>query len=410
MLFPEPTPAQPARLRTELAPGTLRTIPSHLSGSTPSGQHQPHHHQRRSSTQQQQQHGSVSPYQNPRVRNSLQSPVSSTSSPRFSPTGQHQQHQFYASSAPASSTTLEHQQSPRSRPPVPLFPSDSTSNLPMYNDSPAISLMDSPTGMVHPRHHHSFMSRLTSFDTTDEELGFSLDQYLVSGDEHAVDFTLFGSSNHNMDFEHSAFEPINLSSSAQPTTVPQTVSPKDVLIDSISAPPSSAITNLSTPGTNYMESPYYAMSANTSPAYGDDFLPEDSNDWSPLFPTDTNHAHPSTNESVDLNPKTEVLIAPPMSRNQSSPGQSSSRGSHQGRHSSISGVGSRKRDKPLPPITVDDPNDTVAVKRARNTAAARKSRQKKMERFEEMEATIQELQGEVAKWKSIALRQRMDRS
>ncbi|MCJ1357407.1 MAG: hypothetical protein MMC33_007403 [Icmadophila ericetorum] len=238
---------------------------------------------------------------------------------------------------------------------------------------------------------------------TDEELGFSIDQYIVGGDEHAGDFTLFGSSNQEMPFQ-SAFEPINQSSSTLVSTVPQTVSPKDVLIDSISAPPSSAITNLSTPGTNYMESPYLAMSANTSPTFGDDFLPEDSNDWSPLFPTETANTHPFANDPFDFDTKTEVLVAPPMSRNQSSPGQSSSRGSHQGRHSSISGVGSRKRDKPLPPITVDDPNDTVAVKRARNTAAARKSRQKKMERFEEMEATIQELQGEVAKWKSIALR------
>ena len=37
---------------------------------------------------------------------------------------------------------------------------------------------------------------------------------------------------------------------------------------------------------------------------------------------------------------------------------------------------------PLPAITIEDPNDTVAVKRARNTLAARKSQEKHQERTE----------------------------
>jgi general control protein GCN4 len=67
-------------------------------------------------------------------------------------------------------------------------------------------------------------------------------------------------------------------------------------------------------------------------------------------------------------------------------------------------VNSRKRDKPLPPIIVEDPNDTVAMKRARNTLAARKSRQRKMQRFDELEDKIAKLEAERDHWKDIALR------
>jgi len=45
----------------------------------------------------------------------------------------------------------------------------------------------------------------------------------------------------------------------------------------------------------------------------------------------------------------------------------------------------RKRVPRVPPIIVDDPNDTVAMKRARNTLAARKSRLKRLQKLEEAE-------------------------
>jgi hypothetical protein len=75
------------------------------------------------------------------------------------------------------------------------------------------------------------------------------------------------------------------------------------------------------------------------------------------------------------------------------------------RHSSVSGVNSRRRDKPLPPIIVEDANDTVAMKRARNTLAARKSRERKAQRFEELEDRIAKLEAERDHWKRIALSQ-----
>jgi len=56
------------------------------------------------------------------------------------------------------------------------------------------------------------------------------------------------------------------------------------------------------------------------------------------------------------------------------------------------------------PHIVEDPNDTVAMKRARNTLAARKSRQRKMQRFDELEEKIAKLEEERDHWKGIALR------
>jgi hypothetical protein len=55
---------------------------------------------------------------------------------------------------------------------------------------------------------------------------------------------------------------------------------------------------------------------------------------------------------------------------------------------------SHKSDKPLSPITVEGLSDTVTVKRARNTLAARKSRQRKMQRFDELEERIAKLEVE----------------
>lgn len=224
------------------------------------------------------------------------------------------------------------------------------------------------------------------------------------------DFPLFDSQESEATFLSSAFEPINTPDSAQASSNAQTVSPQDLFLDTMSAPPSSAITNLSTPGTYSIESPFVAMSNDTSPIYGTSSMysnepfDEDTKEWDSLFPTENPvfNGNDFVHDS-DEYPNTEMAAPPLMSRNRSSPGQSSSRGSHQGRHSSSSGVNAKKRDKPLPPIIVDDPSDVIAVKRARNTAAARKSRQKKMERFDELEATIADLQSQVDHWKSIAL-------
>lgn len=64
----------------------------------------------------------------------------------------------------------------------------------------------------------------------------------------------------------------------------------------------------------------------------------------------------------------------------------------------------RKRAKLHESISIEDPNDAVAIKRARNTLAARKSRQRKMQRLWELEEEICRLKSERDHWKEIALK------
>lgn len=65
-------------------------------------------------------------------------------------------------------------------------------------------------------------------------------------------------------------------------------------------------------------------------------------------------------------------------------------------------ISSSQIGKSLPEIIVD-PNDVITVKCARNTMAARKSRQRKQRRFEDLEKEIQELRQNRDYWKGIAM-------
>lgn len=232
----------------------------------------------------------------------------------------------------------------------------------------------------------------------------------ISSSDTMFDFSAFtntapdahsdGHFDSSLDFG-TQFESINNPAPAQASNV-QTISPKDLMVDTISAPPSGAFTDLTTPGTSTFESPYMANSSETSPMFAEEAFGEDPDQWPSLFdPVD----EPMTNGTLSrfTQSPTTTHVAPKMSRNASSPGQSSARSSTQGRHSFASGVAPRRRDKPLPAITIEDPNDTVAVKRARNTLAARKSREKRQERTEALLNQVNMLEEEVEKWKNIAL-------
>lgn len=193
---------------------------------------------------------------------------------------------------------------------------------------------------------------------------------------------------------------MNLSSSSSNNM--STVSPQDLLVRDpfASAPNSTAFTNLTSPST-YNESPEYNDNFEVSPfihnnADLDQALSGDP--WYPLFPQDDK---PDTKvDQSPLLPEEELEVVESFRSNRRRSGS----GTSPPTHSSVSGVGSRKRDKPLPPIIVEDPNDTVAMKRARNTLAARKSRQRKMAKFEELEDEISKLKAERDHWKDIALR------
>ncbi|KAF1975058.1 hypothetical protein BU23DRAFT_87061 [Bimuria novae-zelandiae CBS 107.79] len=206
-----------------------------------------------------------------------------------------------------------------------------------------------------------------------------------------------------------AVNPLSVSGSTQ------TISPKDIFADPFqSAPPSTTFTDITSPDID--QSPFITDSFETSPMFqGDSYLPSTDN-WYSLFPED---------ESKSVAPAvTAPLVAPALERTISSHttksnGSGSSANSpvvmnsnsHR-RKSSVNGSPAanasitkpRRRKGPLPTIMVD-PNDKVALKRARNTLAARDSRQRKFDHVNTLEKRNAELEAEVEKWKQIAFAQ-----
>jgi hypothetical protein len=194
---------------------------------------------------------------------------------------------------------------------------------------------------------------------------------------------------------------INANLSSSSSTNMGTISPQDLLRDPFSAPNSTSFTNLTSPST-YNESPEYSDNFDVSPfiSNGDIDSALAGDPWYPLFPQDEQVDQQAADYSPLL-PEEELEVSENL-RSRRRSGTASSPTS--GTHASISGVNAKKRDKPLPPIIVEDPNDTVAMKRARNTLAARKSRQRKMQRFEELEDEIAKLKADRDHWKAMALR------
>jgi len=128
--------------------------------------------------------------------------------------------------------------------------------------------------------------------------------------------------------------------------------------------------------------------------------------WFSLFPNqdeDESQAPQSAVEHSPLLPEEELEVAEHLRA--SNPRRRSGIASSppSGSLAATAGV-KRRTDKQLPPIVVEDPSDTVAMKRARNTLAARKSRQRKTQKMEEYEDKIEKLEAERDHWKTIALR------
>jgi hypothetical protein len=316
--------------------------------------------QRRHSSHLQNRHQQqpVSPaVQNQRVAQLLQAfgRPSSTVNNNNRPTNQ-----FYASSAPSSSTTLN-KQNRAARPPVPLF-SQSTGSVPQQTAK--------------------------MMNAADVEL--------------LEDFTAFEGGANTAFSSPAVASVFDFSSSASSSIANlATISPQDLLVQEpfMSAPNSSALTALTSPSI-YNESPDFDQ-YDVSPNFGNAEFDTPGGDWFPLFPSEP-PAVPQ--QSVETSPemKSDELDSdaqsPPLNRRKSGTSPST-------RHSSVAGVNARKRDKPLPPIIIDDPSDIVAMKRARNTLAARKSRERKAMKMEELEDKIAKLEEERDHWKRIALAQ-----
>ncbi|KAF2202722.1 hypothetical protein GQ43DRAFT_368472 [Delitschia confertaspora ATCC 74209] len=204
-----------------------------------------------------------------------------------------------------------------------------------------------------------------------------------------------------VDYSMSAFTAINPASLAAGS---QTVSPKDIFNDPLaSAPPSTAFTNLTSPDVD--NSPYTPDGFDTSPMFPDgEFV--NSNGWFPLFPEDTKPELPapaalalessfsgeSMTRSFSTSTNSPLILDSAPRRNSSISGSPAP-----------SGISKpRRRKGPLPPIAVD-PTDKVALKRARNTLAARDSRQRKFDHVQSLEKQLAEANAQAEKWKRLAL-------
>ncbi|PWW77059.1 hypothetical protein C7212DRAFT_187786 [Tuber magnatum] len=200
----------------------------------------------------------------------------------------------------------------------------------------------------------------------------------------------------------SDFPPLTGVHDTSSPSVGPTISPQELLMN---PPTSTATTNLASP-LSLFDSP--SESYETSPLFNGDDVAADGQ-WFSLFPeTNPDPEDAVVSPPMPNIPQSDAIVGDLPGRLEEehvegldSPSTSPRyRSQSVQRRSATSGV--RKR-APLPPIVVEDPTDTVAMKRARNTLAARKSRAKKLERMEEMEAQIEELKAEVELWKDRAL-------
>ncbi|KAL8917171.1 MAG: hypothetical protein Q9172_005963 [Xanthocarpia lactea] len=202
-------------------------------------------------------------------------------------------------------------------------------------------------------------------------------------------------------FQHMTLLRINSTSSVE---TPQTVSP--YLLD-LSTPASGFGTYESTPATNLSCSPNFIHSNDPSPVWAmqpspavTESLDYDQSELGSIMFGELPGSDVPQVPAAKPAPKQTVTMA----RNKSSPGKSP--------RSPLSKViaSGVKKSKPLPDIC-PDPNNPKAMKTARNTQAARKSRARKVERFETLVAEVDnfrsqvdELQSQADIWKERALR------
>ncbi|KAG5920642.1 hypothetical protein E4U61_007647 [Claviceps capensis] len=275
-------------------------------------------------------------------------------------------HQFYASSSPTpSATSKPRHRTNLDRPPVPLF-HQGTGSVPQSQAAKMMNAADVDLDEFTP-----FEGGASAFSSP------AISSVMDFGGSTPSSASTFG-----------------------------TVSPHDLLLQDpfSSAPSSAALTALTSPSL-YHESPD-VDSFDASPNFGNVDFDGTGDSWYPLFPDESSHvdlqfAKSDLSLAEALSDKVSAVVdqdAAVTSRKKAAVSPSSGR-----RQSSIAGVNPRKRDKPLPPIVIEDPNDTTAMKRARNTLAARKSRERKALHVEDLMNRIAALEAERDHWKSIAL-------
>lgn len=126
---------------------------------------------------------------------------------------------------------------------------------------------------------------------------------------------------------------------------------------------------------------------------------EDSNSWESLFKDvaseEADEPQSPAIKAEPLSPSPSPSDLPESQKNLKRKRQSStddSTGEYKKDALGITAYNRKPRSTPLSPIVVDESGgDTVLVKRARNTAAARRSRARKLERMTQLEAKVEEL-------------------
>jgi len=234
---------------------------------------------------------------------------------------------------------------------------------------------------------------LTSFDTSNLDLTNSGGLF---GDDVSNDSPLFGVESNPL---------ADLTGGLSNSFDGQTVSPADVSRNSSfvgSVPNSAAMTNLTSPDINFA-SPYQDSLYETSPMYGSNGL-EDTSGWYSLFPDAT----PSGTVAPTAMQRTGSHQSQTASSNDSplvmgtntvdkSPREGKRSPTGNGHRRQSSGVSKpRRRPGPLKTIEDYDTGDKAAMKRARNTMAARVSRQRKVEHIDHLEAEVSHLRNRLS--------------
>lgn len=388
MLFPSaPAPSTPSTDSRVPQPSTTTHKPSALEPFLVHSQlkHRPRRHSSLSLQQQQHQLAGSSPAQVTRLTTpqSTGFPLSASSSSSSSsslPSSRYRHAAFVPFNSPLSY-----------RPPVPLFNGSrsSSSSWSYFYRKQQQQLQNYQRRRLMSQPELAEMSDL--FDLPSHPSGDELEPTMLSPQQ----------------FSTLCMMPTPESTAGAPSG---TISPKDLMMDA-SAPPSTCFTDLSTPS---FESPGY-FSQDTSPMFPTDMeFPPGHEEWDPLFPTNDNDAFSAALDSTNLEvaaamppPKAPVPQSPVVRQASiSSPAPSPApRGS--AKPSSVAGVNARQR-KPLPVIKIDT-TDPVALKRARNTEAARKSRARKMQRTDDLEQRIADLESSLEEsqkreqyWKALA--------
>ena len=274
------------------------------------------------------------------------------------------------------------------RPQVPLFHSNTTGNIQVQHVINFDNLDMGGTGTSTLSSPQSLLNL-----TMCEGINVAYDG--TFGDLSSTGASLFN-VNEDYDFHqftggNDGFTPINAASDGM------TVSPQDVF-NNDSFPPSTSFTNLTTPGSTFLDTP--EEDYETSPLFSDNIGAHDH--WYPLFP-ESNAPAPQMMRTTSTSSTGHIVVHPGGEGNRKRNSMASPAVlSPTVKYSDVAGVNARKRDKPLPPIIVNE-NDTVALKRARNTAAARKSRAKKVAEKDGLEEVVTDLKAQVEHWKSIAI-------